>query len=429
MSSTRKTSNNNLIRQERFSSSPELVGSYILGNVVAKRLSTLTLQWQQDIVLFLQDMSLRHGFTTHPSCNQFPAWAIAFPPGANGETGLALLALELLHRAGRDATVPARRAIENWFIRLALEPSNEAFGKSGVPNLTASDALRILQSIRGDIREGHLARVAKTSVAERVFDLLEYCQSCRGLVIAEGAGRLGKSLAAQAWVLQQAGRWRYVQLSSCSDEESFYRQIGRSLGVSTSLTRKAAEMRERIEAMLVEQHVGLVIDEAAYCLPQSFRTKLAPQRLCWIMTSLLNRGVPIALIATYDWSRIITSLERTLSVFSFNQWHGRTRLKIDLGDCLSESDLVAVAKIIAPEADDPTVLLLAAFAMHHSGFIGSLESVATRARYLATKYGENLSWDFVVAAATEIDPTFSVRLEAAKAPRTHRRPPATVILN
>jgi len=410
VSSTRNAVDPAELRQERFASSSELRGDFLLGNLVAKRCSLLNDPEKRRLCWFVQDMSTRQGVLMHPTCNQFPAWP--FPNvGDLGASGLELLASEILFRSGEEATPQRLRIVKDWLARLALEPTLAAFDVAG-PIVGLRDPLGTLTTIMEDLNAMPLGRAADTLTKKKVFDLLDYCLESRGLVLATGTYRVGKSFSAQAWAQSHLGVARYVQLTSARDDEAFFRQIARSIGVACSLKRKAAEIRERVEATLQHQQIMLIFDEGQFVLPQTVRTSQLPQRLCWIITALLNRNVPVALIASRDWTRLVHNLKRSLPIFGWEQFEGRRKLLVELPDVLSEQDLTEIARTFAPDADEASLMLLAGLAMRHSGYIATIESVVARARFLARKHGSKMIFETIKAAMTEIDPTFRPNRDA-----------------
>jgi len=225
--------------------------------------------------------------------------------------------------------------------------------------------------------------------------------SQRGLVLAEGPYRTGKSYSAQAWAQMHLGQSRYVQLSSANDEGAFYRDIARAVGVACSSQMKAAEMRNRIESVLREQHLLLVIDEADFIWPQAVNVKEVPRRVCWILTSLVNNGVPVALIGSRNFSRLMANCEQRCRVWGSEQFHGRLRLRVPLPDKLSEADLFAIARAVVPEADDATRMLIVGHALKSNVPIPAIESIAARARWFASEQSRALSFADVRRAMTE----------------------------
>jgi len=392
------------VRQERWASSMEYRSDFILGNLVAKRCSVLTDPEKRKLIWFCQDISNRQGLTVHPSCNQWPAALPFNSPETIRESGLNMLATETLARLQIQRTDTVHQEVKEWIQRLCLDPDQFA---CQVSPIEGKNLLPVLFEIMSDCSTAPLASVADTSIKRAVFDLLDYGLACRGLVLCEGTYRVGKSFCTQAWAMTHLGEARYVQLTSARDEESFYRQIARSIGVACSLTKKASEIRERVEMTLQEQQIMLVIDEAALALPQAIRTRALPERLCWILTALVNKGVPVALIASRDFSRIMDNLKRTLPIYGQEQFWGRLRRRVCLPDSLTETDLVGIVKLLAPEANHACHLLYAGLAMLASGHAATLESLVSLSRFIAQKEGEPLSYDHVQKAGAELVENFT----------------------
>ena len=76
MSSTRRSSGDGPIRQERYASSAGSKG--LLGNLVARRAAALQNAQEREMIYFLHELSLRDGHTLHYTANLFPAWPAAF---------------------------------------------------------------------------------------------------------------------------------------------------------------------------------------------------------------------------------------------------------------------------------------------------------------------------------------------------------------
>ncbi len=409
MSSTRAASDNSVIRQERFASSPDLRGDFLLANLVAKRCATITDPARRRLVLWIQEMSTRFGFETHPTCSQFDAWPLPFPKAYKGESGLDLLALELVERSNLEPHFGNRDAAKHWLIQLALDPSNAAFDFS--QKFTKIERPeKLLNFIMGDVLAAPYSKVAETCTKAALWDLLDYCRESRSLCLAVGQYRIGKSRSAQGWALcRGGGEARYVSLTSSPTQEAFFRQIGRSIGVATSLNLKAGEIAERITSTLAERRIMLILDEGQFLLPQTLRTKQAPARITWLISTLCNARVPVCIVANQDWHRLLTCLKRAVSWFGFEQWEGRLHRSVDLPISLTETDLRSVAQQLAPEADKATLTLLAACALRHSGHIATIEHVVELARHLAKAQGASFDFDFCQLAYAEIDKSFQPR--------------------
>lgn len=133
-----------------------------------------------------------------------------------------------------------------------------------------------------------------TSIGKQVYDALDYAREMRRLVLVNGLPGIGKSHAAKTWCELNAGCARYVQVPSTNDEVGFFREIAKALGISSGLGWKAVQLRERIEDVLHTGQLMLVFDEAHYAFPTNDCRNTQPGRINWIMTALLNKGLPVA---------------------------------------------------------------------------------------------------------------------------------------
>ena len=426
MSSTRTAKATGPMRQERFASSAGF-SKGLLGNLVARRCARVSSRAARERIYFLHELSSREPGLRHPSCTSFPAWPWG-NDAACDESAFERLARELCEVNGIPAKVAA--TIPDFLTRLCLDPKVPADSATlaGFPDILAA-----LDDYRRKFEKATAARVAMTATTQAVWELLDYALSQRGLVLAEGSYRTGKSYSAQAWAQMHAGQCRYVQLSSNTDEGSFYREIARAVGVACGSQMKGAQMRERIEAVLCEQHLLLIVDEADWIWPQSGRVKDAPNRVCWLLTSLINNGVPVALIGSRNFARLMANVERQCRQWGSEQFHGRLRLRTPLPDKLGEADLFAIARACVPEADDASRMLIVGHALKSTVPIPAIESCAARARYFASEAGVPLAFEHVERAMieagtlqTDYDPAGRIvavaHAAASIAPRNATRP-------
>jgi hypothetical protein len=227
----------------------------------------------------------------------------------------------------------------------------------------------------------------ETCISKRVADALEYASETRTFTLIDGPARIGKTFAARAFCEGSAGLARYCQVPCSSDESSFFRAIGRSLGVSSSLQLSVAEMRDRVEEVLQAGDLMLVLDEAHHLWPQQWRPYASPSRVNWIMTALVNYNVPCACLTTPQFYAAQKRVER-LTEWTSEQFIGRIGHVERLPDRLGKADLVKVAKALLPAADAATWGALAAYAALSKKHLASIEAIAKRATWLASQDGK-----------------------------------------
>ena len=231
-----------------------------------------------------------------------------------------------------------------------------------------------------------LPHTVETAITRKVAEALDYAMQSRALTVVDGHARIGKSFAAVEWCRRSAGLARYVQVPCSNDDISFFRAIGQALGVSSSLQLKAAEIRARVEETLDEGDLTLVFDEGHYLWPQNWQRYAMPARVNWIMTALVNRNVPVAIITTPQFYSAQKRLER-LTGWNSEQFLGRIGHLERLPERLEKSDLYAVARVMLPECDTETWKALASFAAGSATHLGCLDAISRRARWFASQEG------------------------------------------
>jgi hypothetical protein len=232
--------------------------------------------------------------------------------------------------------------------------------------------------------------IAQTSITSRINEDLEYALKTKSFVVIEGLERLGKSVTAQNFCARHAGEAVYIRLESGNDETSFFRTIAKALGTTFTAQRKGVEMRLRIEDMLQGGHLMLVLDEAHFLWPQSYRANRAPLRIDWVRTALIDYQVPVALISTPQFDRQCEHFEKKVR-WNYRQIKGRVALHTVLPTTLPEEDLTNIAKYLMPEADKATLLRLVGFAQVSDDYVAGIERIVKRARYMSTQHRDKLS--------------------------------------
>ena len=392
MSTRRATLNTGAMRQDRFASSA-VHRPGLLGNLVARRASVVNSLETVSLLWFLQELSHRTGTRTHRAAALFPNW----PNGSDNPLGgLDRVAEDLLRLYPSRVSGSVERIsklLAEFCVNPGFTPSRFPTGGKTIEALLEYQEYFSLQVGRP---------VAETSITKRIFEALDYSLTSRGITLIKGIYRSGKSYSSQAWAMSHSGQIRYVSLSSAPDDTAFYRDICRSLGVAGGLSYKTPQLRDRITETLRSQQIALVIDEADYLFAQTDRPKGPPERINWLMTSVVNQGVPVALIASRNFERALRLLERTSHAWGSEQFRGRIRMTVELPETITEEDLMSIAQSLLPETDGATRLLAVGASQRERGGLGNLETICTRAVHLCTQEGKDVpSFEHVERAVLE----------------------------
>ena len=278
-----------------------------------------------------------------------------------------------------DCCIEGRQSLYEYLTRLCLDPEIDVAQGSPWYFPSLIQTLRDFQKARSQEIK---SKFVVTAIGRKVFECLDYSLNGGGFVLVEGVARIGKTMAAKAWCELHPGQARYVQVPASNDDLSFFRKLAESLGVSCSLSMKALQMRERIEYVLQTVKLMLVLDEATYLWPQNNRREALPNRINWLMTALVNYGVPVTLIATPQFTKAQKIVERKTG-WASEQFIGRIQHYEALPENLSKQDLTAVARALLPEGDADCIEALVCYAQSSQKYLAGIESAIKRARYLA----------------------------------------------
>ncbi|HTR43438.1 MAG TPA: ATP-binding protein, partial [Pseudomonadales bacterium] len=273
--------------------------------------------------------------------------------------------------------VAASSYLEKDIFDLCLNPaSSVAVGPWYFPEL-----ISVLREYQDAHKTGHANSFA-TDLGKKIHEVLDYAAFSRGLVLMEGEARRGKSFAARQWCEQRPGAARFVEVPPGNDDTGFFRALARALGLGNCLQYKAYEHRERVESVLLAGDLVLVLDEAQRLWPQQNLRYGFPRRVVWVM-AMANAGVPIGMISTPQFITTQKAVEK--SGWNGSQLTGRIKHYELLPADLSHDDLIEVAKTILPEATKDDLKALAIYARSSARYLSAIDSISTRAKYIAAK--------------------------------------------
>lgn len=286
----------------------------------------------------------------------------------------------------------ASEGLEACLAELCLNPGNSLKDASPwyFPGLT-----KALREYHEAWVEAQRKDVVVTEIGKRVYETLDFALEEKCLVAVEGLARMGKTFAAKQWCAEHPGRARYVQVPSTNDENSFLREIARALGLGCGQSLKGSQIRTKVENTLRSGDLMLVFDEGWALWPMQSRVRDTwPRRIVWVMTALVNHGVPCAIVSTPQFTKSQKVIEKGTH-WTSEQFIGRIIHFEQLPATLSAADLRAVAKVIFPEGQKEAIDGLVAYARNSAKYLAGVEAVVKRARFVARRAGR--------AQATTVD--------------------------
>jgi hypothetical protein len=311
-----------------------------------------------------------------------------------------------------------------------IEPLGQSYPKS--PYWFMDDPVAAVFDMMDRRAKEASNRLAMTAVAKQVFDALDYALQERAMVRIEGDSRFGKSESVKAWAAMRPGLARVVTVPSSDSVAGLLRRVAEALGIPFSYGTRAQVLRERIEYVLRQSSMFLILDESAFLIPQSYTATTAPGRLNWVRTEIADRGLPLALIHTPQNFLPATDKFVKKTGFAMQQFFGRIYRAVQLPAELERTDLLAVARIHFPEMGDEYLEVIADLAELSENYLQTVEAVAKLARFIARREGHRrVTISDIESAASEIIPRRAApgldsNLSVGQQPGTRRAPARAV---
>jgi hypothetical protein len=294
-----------------------------------------------------------------------------------------------------------------------IKPASVAYFKDIVPTLY-------------EFMQRHAERIRRefvmTEVGERVFAALDVALgNPERIAMIEGREGVGKSKCAEAWCEQHLGSARYIKLSGIMNRTTFMGTLARALGIPTR-SYAAAQLQGRIEDVLHQTKLMLVIDEAHYLFGASDRFRTQPELLNWVYTACANFGVPVALLTTAMFGAKMRQAEKQV-VWNAGQFERRVRPYVKLPDVPRAEDLQAIARKLLPQAGKITIDLAVGYAGASKHPFTDLVDAIKDARGIGELAGraEPSLADMKAAVLDCRQPSDKAAAEAFSAPPTRQR--------
>ncbi|HKS35936.1 MAG TPA: ATP-binding protein [Verrucomicrobiae bacterium] len=314
---------------------------------------------------------------------------------------------------------------EEWMQERERESAEQLTNVAGGRFISAAvpwfhDLIGALFEFQKRFEDNTREQFVMTTIAQEVFETLDFCLETGKPVAIVGNERIGKTTAIEAWCNLHLGEARFVSLSGLTNRTAVLRSIAKAVGLASSYTRKAMEMQARVEDFLQRSRLVLVIDEAHFLFSQSVRLYTRPELVDWVDTALYNHGVPFALCATPQFSQRLNEFEKQTG-WNAGQFKGRVKRWRAL-QAPTTNDLMAVARKLLPEADTPTIKLIVGYALTSKRHMPAIVDTVDEARLIARKAGrEKVIFTDVKSALDEYVTPSDLAKERAFSPPAKRR--------
>jgi hypothetical protein len=208
-----------------------------------------------------------------------------------------------------------------------------------------ADALVAFMAKRADAIK---SRIADTEVTQLVTRWILKSRNTKESVMIIGNSRFGKSEAVKMNADIEPGSCRLVETPDSTAIGDLLREVARTLGLEVGAHNSVRELRELIEYVLRFSGLQLIVDEAQMLLPGTFSRNTTPARLNWVRRSMMDRKIPVVFVCTPQ--SYLPAKKRFVNAtgFAMEQFDERILKTVELPKELSESDLLAVAKIHFP---------------------------------------------------------------------------------
>ena len=244
-----------------------------------------------------------------------------------------------------------------------------------------------------------------TSIGRAVFEALDYGLKAQRMVLIQGDSGLGKSEGVKAWCDMHRGEARYVQLSGINGRRAFFGTVAKACGVGSTAGLSPEKIQARVENYLKTTGLMLVIDEGQYLWPQGGRIRRHPELINWIDTACVNEGIPVAIVATDEFTQQRRTVEH-LTGWNSEQFRRRLRRIFQLPAkpsklpdgakptkehlalvAQTKADLAMVAQKLLPYGTRPMIDYVVGYAMASRGFMQAVVDSIDDARLIASEEG------------------------------------------
>lgn len=232
------------------------------------------------------------------------------------------------------------------------------------------------------------ASIGETAITREVTRWLEVARCARRAVMVIGTERFGKSEAVKNWCLQNPGMARLVQTPASNAESDLLREVAKALGIQAGPGARGFRLRELIDYVLTHSGLMLVLDECQFLVPGNYSKTTAPARLNWFRRSVMDKGIPAALVATPQSYKPAKDRFVKKTGFASGQFDERILKTVHLPNELERVDLMSIARVHFPQLAEPYLdYVVEQTLATERNYVSDIEKIATLSRVIATQAG------------------------------------------
>ena len=270
--------------------------------------------------------------------------------------------------------------------------------------------------------------IAETEITQIVTRWIRKSRNTRRAVTIVGNSRSGKTEAVELNAQMHPCSCRLVNTPATNVLGDLLREVAKSLGMEVGPAGKAArDLRERIDYVLRYSHLQLIFDELQFLLPSTFSRNTAPARLNWVRRSIMDQEIAAVFVCTPQSYLPAKKKFVKATGFAMEQFDERILKTVQLPEELSESDLLAVARIhFAGLPEECLLYVVKKVLATERNFVSDIEKIATLSKDNALEHSRSRPvLADIEAAISDVLP--SVR-ETVAAPTSPRKVPSKSVI-
>ena len=120
--------------------------------------------------------------------------------------------------------------------------------------------------------------------------------------------------------------------------------------------------------------------KATICFPRTNVRRALPNRVNWMLTELVNFGVPVAVVSTPQFTQSQKIVEKNTH-WASEQLIGRISRYVRLPERLAKDDLLAVARYHLPQGEVKSIEALVGYAQASKKYLAGIEHATKAARH------------------------------------------------